>query len=78
MLVLTRKAEQSLVLGNNITITVLAVEGERVKLGIQAPREVTVLRQEIHEQLQAANTSAATQVSGDAARLVAAALRSKN
>jgi len=78
MLVLTRKAEQSLLLGTNITITVLAVEGERVKLGIQAPRDVMVLRQEIHDQLQAANTNAAREVTSGDARLIAAALRAKN
>jgi carbon storage regulator len=59
MLVLTRKPEQSLVFGDSITVTVLAIEGDRVKLGIQAPRDVAVLRQEVQAQLQAANTQAA-------------------
>ena len=58
MLVLSRKCEQSLLVGEDITITVLAIDGERVKLGIEAPRSVTVLRSEVHDQLQLANADA--------------------
>jgi carbon storage regulator CsrA len=47
VLVLTRKPEQSIRLGDDITVTVLAIEGDRVKLGIVAPRTVSVLRQEL-------------------------------
>ena len=60
MLVLSRKAEQSLMLGSDITLTVLAIDGDRVKLGIRAPRSVSVLRQELYDQLQQANTAAVT------------------
>ena len=77
MLVLTRKPEQSLLFGDNITLTVLAIEGDRVKLGIQAPRDIPVLRQEIHAQLKAANTQAA-QVAHTQARAVAEALRRRS
>ena len=52
MLVLSRKLEQSLNLGDDITITVLGIDGDRVKLGIEAPRSVTVLRQEIYQQVR--------------------------
>ena len=62
MLVLTRKPEQSLRLGDTITVTVLAIEGDRVKLGIEAPRTVSVLRQELFVQIQAANAAAAAAV----------------
>jgi carbon storage regulator len=78
MLVLTRKPEQSLVLGNTITVTVLAIEGDRVKLGIKAPRDVSVLRQEIHAQVQAANAAAASQIAHGNADLIAAALRARS
>ncbi len=58
MLVLTRKAEESLVIGEQITLTVLAIEGDRVKLGIQAPREIPIHRKEvwdaIHDQVRLA------------------------
>ena len=46
MLVLSRRPDQSFLLGDDITITVLGVDGDRVKLGIQAPRSVVVLRHE--------------------------------
>ena len=52
MLVLTRRTEESVVIGGNITITVLGVEGEKVKLGIDAPREVTILRSELLDAAQ--------------------------
>jgi carbon storage regulator len=58
VLVLTRRSEESIVIGGNIIVTVLSVEGEKVKLGIEAPREVTILRKElvdvIHQQNQLA------------------------
>jgi carbon storage regulator len=59
MLVLSRRPEQSFLLGDEITVTVLGVEGDRVKLGIQAPRDVVVLRQELFLQVQSANSAAA-------------------
>lgn len=47
MLVLTRRAEESIAIGDSIIVTVLAVEGDRVKLGISAPRDILILRQEM-------------------------------
>ncbi|MEN4010622.1 MAG: carbon storage regulator CsrA [Chloroflexota bacterium] len=47
MLVLTRRAEESIAIGDSIVVTVLAVEGDRVKLGISAPRDILILRQEM-------------------------------
>jgi carbon storage regulator len=49
MLVLSRKTGQEIVIGDNIRITVVAVRGEQVRLGIEAPRDVAVDRQEVHE-----------------------------
>ena len=77
MLVLSRKADQSLMLGPDITLTVLAIEGDRVKLGIQAPRTLSVLRHEIYTQIQAANESAAAVGAGGPAVSIVAALRRK-
>jgi carbon storage regulator len=48
MLVLTRKPRESLIIGDTIEVTVLAVTGEKVKIGIQAPREIPVYRKEIY------------------------------
>ena len=47
MLILTRKVDQGIVIQDNILVTVLRVDGDRVMIGISAPREITVLRQEL-------------------------------
>lgn len=47
MLVLTRKKEQSIIIGSNVEIMVLGVSGDKVRLGITAPREVEVFRKEV-------------------------------
>ncbi len=49
MLILTRKIDQGIIISGNILVRVLGVERDRVKIGISAPGEVTVLRQELHE-----------------------------
>jgi carbon storage regulator len=49
LLILTRKIDQSIIIQGNITVMVLGVERDRVKLGIAAPEEVTVLREELME-----------------------------
>ena len=52
MLVLSRKLGESLVIGDGITVTVLATNGGRVKLGVIAPAEVPVHRDEIHQKIE--------------------------
>ena len=59
MLILTRKEGESIVIGGSIRITVLDARGDQVRIGIEAPRNVTVHREEIHEQILAANQQAA-------------------
>ena len=51
MLVLTRKVGQSIVIGDEIEVVVLEVRGEQVRIGIKAPKNVTVHRKEIYEQI---------------------------
>jgi carbon storage regulator len=58
MLVLTRKTGQKLIIANDIEITVLEIRGEAVKFGIQAPRHVTVYREEVYEEIRKANLQA--------------------
>ncbi|BBO23243.1 MAG: carbon storage regulator CsrA [Armatimonadetes bacterium] len=58
MLVLTRKVHQSIVIGDDIEVVVLEVRGEQVRLGIRAPRNVTVHRKEIYEQIHQENVEA--------------------
>ncbi len=58
MLVLTRKVHQSIVIGDDVEVVVLEVRGEQVRLGIRAPRNVTVHRKEIYEQIVHENVGA--------------------
>jgi len=51
MLVLTRKTNQSIMIGDEIEITVLSVSGDKVRIGIQAPRDISVFRQEVYENM---------------------------
>ena len=55
MLVLTRRANQSIMIGHDIVVTVLEVRGDQVRLGIKAPRSIDVHREEIWAQLRDAN-----------------------
>ena len=59
MLVLTRKANQSIMIGDTNEVSVLSVLGEKVRLGIQAPRDVPVFRKEVFLESQAQNLEAA-------------------
>jgi carbon storage regulator len=52
MLVLTRKLGQSIMIGDGIEIQVLAVAGEKVRLGITAPRDVSIFRNEVYERIE--------------------------
>lgn len=63
MLALTRKKGESLVINNNVEITVLEIRGDQIKLGITAPRDVPVYRKEIYVQIQEENENA---ISADA------------
>ena len=65
MLVLSRRTNQSIVIGPDITVTVLEVKGDQVRLGIQAPREVSVHREEIYAEIRRENQRAAAVQSTD-------------
>ena len=60
MLVLTRRANQSIVVGGDVVITVLEVRGDQVRLGIKAPRHVSVHREEVHAAIEQENRRAAS------------------
>ena len=55
MLALSRKKGEALVINNNIEVTILEIKGDQVKLGINAPKEVPIYRQEVYVQIQEAN-----------------------
>ncbi len=65
MLVLTRRAEEKIQIGENIVVSVLSVEGGVVKIGIDAPREVSILRMEVLEQIKNENIDAAAKEVAD-------------
>lgn len=58
MLALSRKKNESLIINNNIEITILEIKGEQVKIGITAPKEVPVYRKEVYIQIQESNQEA--------------------
>ncbi len=62
MLVLTRRPGESIVVGENIVVTVIEIKGGQVRIGIDAPREVDVYREEIYEQVKQENLSAIANV----------------
>lgn len=47
MLILTRRVDESLVIGDNVTVTVLGIKGNQVRIGVEAPRDVSVRREEL-------------------------------
>lgn len=53
MLVLTRRVDESITIGDSIVVSVLGIEGDRVKIGISAPRDILILRQEMFQAVQA-------------------------
>ena len=58
MLVLTRKSNQSIMIGDDIEVSVLAIMGEKVRIGIEAPRSVPVFRKEVYVEIQQGEDSA--------------------
>ena len=66
MLVLSRKKDEKIIIGDNITIMVIEIRGDKVRLGIEAPGEVTVHRQEVYEAIQREQDEQQTGISVDA------------
>lgn len=58
MLILSRKIDEKIKIGNDITITLIDVHGDQVKIGIEAPKNVKVFRQEVFEAIQQENKEA--------------------
>lgn len=74
MLVLTRKAGESVMIGDDVVVTVLETRGDVVRIGINAPRSIQVHREEVYQELQAVNREAASP-DDDAVRAVTELLR---
>lgn len=58
MLVLTRKPGESIMLGDDIELTVIGIEGEQIKLGISAPKEINIYRKEVYLNIKESNREA--------------------
>lgn len=62
MLILSRKTNEKIVIGDSITISIIEVRGDQVKIGVDAPRSVKVFRQEVFEAIQSENKAAVVAV----------------
>lgn len=70
MLILTRKVNQKLIINDNIEITVLEVNGNAIKIGVQAPSDVRIYREEIYREIQNTNKQARLLDAGDVDKVV--------
>lgn len=68
MLALARKVNESIMIGNDIEITVLEIKGDQIKLGVKAPKSVTIYRKELYVQIQEENKQAGSAVDVEALR----------
>ena len=66
MLILTRKTEQQIKIGEDITLTIIEVKGDQVKIGVEAPKTVKVHRKEVFDSIQDENKPALTQGTSNA------------
>jgi carbon storage regulator len=69
MLVLSRQRDESIIIGDNVIVTIVDVRGDKVRLGIEAPREISVHRREVYEAIQRENEHAAQLRADDARRI---------
>ena len=68
MLALARKVNESIMIGNDIGITVLEIKGDQIKLGVKAPKSVPIYRKELYVQIQEENKQAGSAVDVEALR----------
>jgi carbon storage regulator len=78
VLILTRHLNEKIIIGDNIEITVVDIQGDQVSLGIKAPKEISIHRKEIYEAIQAENRRAAQSVPGNWGKLSQLLKRGQN
>lgn len=76
MLVLSRREAQSIVIGSDVVVTIVSIRGDQVRIGIEAPRSVTIHRQEVAVAIEAANREALASADVDLAALPAPSRKS--
>ncbi len=62
MLVLSRKKGESIIIGDNIEISIIDIQGDTIRIGINAPREVQIYRKELYEEIKTENLKATTSI----------------
>lgn len=77
MLVLARKRDQSIMIGDEVEVIVVDVHGDQVKLGITAPRQIPVHRKEVYEEIQRENIRAAAETKADKLSVLGDLFKSK-
>ncbi|MCX7772883.1 MAG: carbon storage regulator CsrA [Clostridia bacterium] len=78
MLVLTRKKGQALMIGNDIELSIIDIQGDQVRIGISAPKSVTIHRKEVFEEIKRENLSAVAQKETDIQELNLTFIRKKD
>ena len=77
MLILSRKIDEKIQIGDDITITIIDIHGEQVKIGVEAPKSIKVFRQEVFEAIQKENKAAAVEQNNNEAGINAVSALSK-
>lgn len=78
MLVLSRKKDETIIIGDNsVTVKIIEINGGQVKLGIEAPREVSIYREELYESIKDENMQSLTETKPDSGKLPAFVQRIK-
>ncbi len=78
MLVLSRKRDESIIIGDDVVITIVDIKGEQVKIGVAAPKTVSIHRKEIYEAIQQENRAAANTKIQNLSGLVTVLKKQKN
>ncbi|MEI0559041.1 carbon storage regulator CsrA [Brachyspira intermedia] len=77
MLVLSRKINQSIVIGDNIEIMLVDIRGDQIKLGINAPRNVKIFRKEVYEEIESQNLEASKEATADKLNILSNFVKNK-